>query len=136
MDRLLEIAESIADTETTAYLLQQDFVIFGLAAIALLGLLSGAIGPFIIMRQMSFSVHGVRPKIRRRPDALGAKYVAIWQLARIAGASLSFDRHSEPVWCMKRFLKNGKGCTNQMSEQAACVRRAWFCSFCSLIACS
>ena len=58
MDRLLEIAESIADTETTAYLLQQDFVIFGLAAIALLGLLSGAIGPFIIMRQMSFSVHG------------------------------------------------------------------------------
>ena len=58
MDRLLEIVESIADTETTAYLLQQDFVIFGLAAIALLGLLSGAIGPFIIMRQMSFSVHG------------------------------------------------------------------------------
>ena len=37
MDRLLEIVESIADTETTAYLLQQDFVIFGLAAIALLG---------------------------------------------------------------------------------------------------
>ena len=58
MDRLLEILGSIADTETTAYLLEQDFVLFGLAAIALLGLLSGAIGPFIVMRQMSFSVHG------------------------------------------------------------------------------
>ena len=58
MARLLEILGSIADTETTAYLLEQDFVLFGLAAIALLGLLSGAIGPFIVMRQMSFSVHG------------------------------------------------------------------------------
>lgn len=58
MDRLLEILGSIADVETTAYLLQQDFVVFGLVAIALLGLLAGAIGPFIVMRQMSFSVHG------------------------------------------------------------------------------
>mgnify|MGYP000925445367 CR=1 FL=1 len=39
MDRLLEIGRSLADTETTAYLLQQDFVLLGLAAIALLGLL-------------------------------------------------------------------------------------------------
>ncbi|HIW69097.1 metal ABC transporter permease [Dietzia aerolata] len=58
MDRLLEILASLTDTETTAYLLQQDFVLLGLAAIALLGLLAGAIGPFIVMRQMSFSVHG------------------------------------------------------------------------------
>ena len=28
MDRLLEILGSIADTETTAYLLEQDFVLF------------------------------------------------------------------------------------------------------------
>ncbi len=58
MDRLLEIGRSLADTEVTAYLLQQDFVLYGLIAIALLGLLAGAIGPFIVMRQMSFSVHG------------------------------------------------------------------------------
>ena len=58
MDRLLEIFGSIADTEVTAHLLQQDFVLYGLAAIALLGLLAGAIGPFVVMRQMSFSVHG------------------------------------------------------------------------------
>ena len=58
MDRLLEILAYLTDTETTAYLLQQDFVLLGLAAIALLGLLAGAIGPFIVMRQMSFSVHG------------------------------------------------------------------------------
>lgn len=58
MDRLLEIGRSLTDVETTAYLLQQDFVVYGLIAIALLGLLAGAIGPFIVMRQMSFSVHG------------------------------------------------------------------------------
>lgn len=58
MDRLLEIGRSLADVETTTYLLQQDFVLYGLIAIALLGLLAGAIGPFIVMRQMSFSVHG------------------------------------------------------------------------------
>lgn len=58
MDRLLEIGRSLADIEVTTYLLQQDFVLYGLIAIALLGLLAGAIGPFIVMRQMSFSVHG------------------------------------------------------------------------------
>ena len=58
MDRLLEIGRSLTDVESTAYLLQQDFVVYGLIAIALLGLLAGAIGPFIVMRQMSFSVHG------------------------------------------------------------------------------
>lgn len=58
MDRLLEIGRSLTDVETTGYLLQQDFVVYGLIAIALLGLLAGAIGPFIVMRQMSFSVHG------------------------------------------------------------------------------
>ena len=58
MDRLLEIGRSLTDVQTTAYLLQQDFVVYGLIAIALLGLLAGAIGPFIVMRQMSFSVHG------------------------------------------------------------------------------
>ena len=42
MDRLLEIGRSLADTEVTAYLLQQDFVLYGLIAIALLGLLAGA----------------------------------------------------------------------------------------------
>lgn len=58
MDRLLEILGSLTDVGTTAHLLQQDFVLYGLVAIALLGLLAGAIGPFIVMRQMSFSVHG------------------------------------------------------------------------------
>src|SRR5690625_5860281 len=58
MDRLLEIGRSLTDVETTAHLLQQDFVLYVLVAIALLGLLAGAIGPFIVMRQMSFSVHG------------------------------------------------------------------------------
>ena len=37
MDRLLEIGRSLTDVQTTAYLLQQDFVVYGLIAIALLG---------------------------------------------------------------------------------------------------
>lgn len=58
MDRLTEILGSVTDVRLTASLLQQDFVLYGLIAIALLGLLAGAIGPFVVMRQMSFSVHG------------------------------------------------------------------------------
>ena len=58
MDRLLEILHTIGDTETTAMLLREEFVLHALAAVALLALLSGAIGPFVVMRNMSFSVHG------------------------------------------------------------------------------
>lgn len=47
------------DTETTRQLLNYAFVQNALIAAALLGLISGLIGIFIVMRQMSFSVHGV-----------------------------------------------------------------------------
>ncbi|MEE2031420.1 metal ABC transporter permease [Rhodococcus chondri] len=46
------------DFETTAELLQYDFVQQALLAGAILGLLAGVIGPLIISRQMAFSVHG------------------------------------------------------------------------------
>lgn len=46
------------DVQATIELLQYDFVQQALLAGALLGLLAGAIGPLIISRQMSFSVHG------------------------------------------------------------------------------
>ncbi|WP_371830456.1 metal ABC transporter permease [Antrihabitans cavernicola] len=46
------------DFDTTAHLLGYDFVQQALLAAAILGLLSGAIGPLIISRQMSFAVHG------------------------------------------------------------------------------
>lgn len=42
----------------TAHLLRHDFVQQALLAAALLGLVAGLIGPFIVMRQMSFAVHG------------------------------------------------------------------------------
>src|SRR5699024_6503123 len=58
LDRLLDMLHSLADSAATAHRLQEDCVLLGLAAIALLGLLAGAIGPFVAMRQMSFSVHG------------------------------------------------------------------------------
>ncbi|WP_210750623.1 metal ABC transporter permease [Nocardia gamkensis] len=46
------------DFGTTANLLSYGFVQQALLAAALLGLLSGVIGPLIISRQMSFAVHG------------------------------------------------------------------------------
>ncbi|WP_378742601.1 metal ABC transporter permease [Nocardia brasiliensis] len=46
------------DFTTTANLLSYDFVQQAVLAAALLGLLSGVIGPLIISRQMSFAVHG------------------------------------------------------------------------------
>ena len=44
--------------DITADLLRRDFVQQALLAAALLALVSGLIGPFIVMRQMSFAVHG------------------------------------------------------------------------------
>ncbi|WP_439957114.1 metal ABC transporter permease [Nocardia altamirensis] len=46
------------DFSTTVSLLSYDFVQQAVLAAALLGLLSGVIGPLIISRQMSFAVHG------------------------------------------------------------------------------
>mgnify|MGYP001224304194 CR=1 FL=1 len=43
----------------TADLLQRDFVQQALAAMILLGLLGGVLGPMIVARQMSFAVHGI-----------------------------------------------------------------------------
>lgn len=50
--------QSLFDLSETANLLGRDFVQHALIAGALLGLLAGLIGPFVIMRQMSFAVHG------------------------------------------------------------------------------
>ncbi len=44
------------DTALTADLLGRDFVQQAVLAAALLALLGGLIGPFIVMRQMSFAV--------------------------------------------------------------------------------
>ncbi|AMU54255.1 metal ABC transporter permease [Mycobacteroides abscessus] len=46
------------DLSLTADLLGRDFVQQAILAAALLGLLAGLIGPFVVMRQMSFAVHG------------------------------------------------------------------------------
>ncbi|MGL4307053.1 MAG: metal ABC transporter permease [Mycobacteriaceae bacterium] len=57
-DRLIEIFRKMVDFETTADLLSRDFVQQALLASCVLALVSGAIGPLIVMRQMSFAVHG------------------------------------------------------------------------------
>lgn len=58
MDKLSEVIGSMFDLGTTAHLLGYGFVQQAVLAAALLGLLSGLIGPLIISRQMSFAVHG------------------------------------------------------------------------------
>ncbi|MET7768121.1 metal ABC transporter permease [Nocardia sp. NPDC005366] len=58
IDKLSGVLSKMFDIGTTADLLSYDFVQQAVLAAALLGLLSGAIGPLIISRQMSFAVHG------------------------------------------------------------------------------
>ncbi|MGD1241304.1 metal ABC transporter permease [Mycobacterium seoulense] len=56
--RLAGVLAHLLDFDVTAHLLGHDFVRQALLAAALLGLVAGLIGPFIVMRQMSFAVHG------------------------------------------------------------------------------
>jgi zinc/manganese transport system permease protein len=56
--RLADMLRHLFSFDVTADLLRHDFVQQALAAGALLGLVAGLIGPFIVMRQMSFAVHG------------------------------------------------------------------------------
>lgn len=56
--RLADMADHLFSLDITVHLLGHDFVQQALVAAALLGLVAGLIGPFIVMRQMSFAVHG------------------------------------------------------------------------------
>ena len=57
-DKLSGVLANFFDFDVTADLLGRDFVQHALLASALLALVSGIIGPLIVMRQMSFAVHG------------------------------------------------------------------------------
>ena len=57
-DRLAEVLAHLFSFDITMDLLRRDFVQQALLAAALLALLAGLVGPFIVMRQMSFAVHG------------------------------------------------------------------------------
>ncbi|WP_407685746.1 metal ABC transporter permease [Mycobacterium sp. HUMS_1102779] len=56
--RLPDVLGHLFSFDVTAHLLNYDFVRQALLAAALLGLVAGLIGPFVVMRQMSFAVHG------------------------------------------------------------------------------
>ncbi len=57
-DKLRHLLDNLFSFDVTADLLSRDFVQQALIAAALLALVAGLIGPFIVMRQMSFAVHG------------------------------------------------------------------------------
>lgn len=56
--QLADVLGHLFAFDVTARLLGHDFVQQALLAGALLGLVAGLIGPFVVMRQMSFAVHG------------------------------------------------------------------------------
>ena len=53
-----DLLHNMFAVDVTADLLRRGFVQQALVAAALLALIAGLIGPFIVMRQMSFAVHG------------------------------------------------------------------------------
>lgn len=57
-EKLDDLMSKFFAFDVTADLLSRDFVQQALLASALLALVSGVIGPLIVMRQMSFAVHG------------------------------------------------------------------------------
>ncbi|SBS74918.1 ABC-3 protein [uncultured Mycobacterium sp.] len=57
-DRFAHLLDHLFAFDITADLLARGFVQQALIAAALLALVAGLIGPFIVMRQMSFAVHG------------------------------------------------------------------------------
>src|SRR3954451_18081440 len=57
-DRLADLLAHLFAFDVTADLLGRGFVQQALIAAALLALVAALIGPFIVMRQMSFAVHG------------------------------------------------------------------------------
>jgi zinc/manganese transport system permease protein len=57
-DSLSRVLSKVFDVNVTLDLLGRGFVQQALVAAALLALIAGLIGPFIVMRQMSFAVHG------------------------------------------------------------------------------
>lgn len=57
-ERLAHLLDNLFSFDITADLLHRDFVQQAVIAAALLALVAGLIGPFIVMRQMSFAVHG------------------------------------------------------------------------------
>ena len=57
-ERLADLFANLFAFSVTGDLLGRDFVQQALLAAVLLALVSGLIGPFIVMRQMSFAVHG------------------------------------------------------------------------------
>lgn len=57
-ERLGDMLKHMFAFDVTAHLLRHDFVQQALVAAALLGLVAGLIGPFVVLRQMSFAVHG------------------------------------------------------------------------------
>ena len=57
-DKLSHLQHNLFAFDVTADLLRRDFVQQALLAAAILALVAGLIGPFIVMRQMSFAVHG------------------------------------------------------------------------------
>ena len=108
-ERLADLFANLFSFDITADLLGRDFVQQALLAAALLALVAGLIGPFIVMRQMSFAVHGSSELSldRRRVRAAG-RVQRRPRRARRQCAGGRAVRHSRPACPRARLRDRGR----------------------------
>lgn len=87
-DKLAHLIENLFAFDQTGELLQLDFVRNALIAAAVIGLVSGVIGPLIVSRQMAFAVHGTS-ELSMAGAAFGLLFGVDVGIGAIGGAVLA-----------------------------------------------
>lgn len=87
-DKLAHLLENLFAFDQTGELLQLDFVRNALIAAAVIGLVSGVIGPLIVSRQMAFAVHGTS-ELSMAGAAFGLLFGVDVGIGAIGGAVLA-----------------------------------------------
>ncbi len=87
-ERLSQLWTHLWSFDLTADLLGLDFVQHALIAAAIIGLVSGVIGPLIVSRQMSFAVHGTS-ELSMAGAAFGLLFGISVGVGAVAGAVLA-----------------------------------------------
>jgi hypothetical protein len=115
-ERLTELLANLFAFDVTADLLGRDFVQQALLAAALLALVSGLIGPFIVMRQMSFAVHG-----SSELSLTGASFALLAGFdVRDAVASVADDRVNPPLNAPANGTRPSASCSRSASAWRCC----------------
>lgn len=87
-EKLTQLWQQMWSFDQTGELLRLDFVQHALIAAAIIGLVSGVIGPLIVSRQMSFAVHGTS-ELSMAGAAFGLLFGVSVGIGAIGGAVLA-----------------------------------------------